>query len=423
MRMWTRVWRRRLATAFATALGARAGVGQPPARPAASTPPLPATTLAGVVETEDDVPVYGARVTVRTAGTGGTPRTAVTADGGSFRFADVTRGWAELVVRRLGFRPETLTVEVPQPSGGRVVVPLHRVSQVLSPVVVRATVARGPFAAFERRRAAGFGRFVTRLDIERRRPQRTSDLLRTVPGLAVERNDVGAALPRFRNASVGFSGAPCYPVFWIDGSPLGPALDVDGINPGAIEGIELYSGIATVPPALRTVSAPGTCGVIAIWTRQGEPRARRRPAPDDAEAVDALVTAGRAFTADQVDVPALPVPGGEPAPVYPDSLRSARASGRVVVEFVVDESGALEEETLGVVSATHDAFADAVRAALPGVRFTPAERRGRRVRQVVHLPVLFDPDIGAHVAVPVAAPGAAPARASGAADSRVPPGR
>lgn len=61
--------------------------------------------------------------------------------------------------------------------------------------------------------------------------------------------------------------------------------------------------------------------------------------------------------------------------------------------------------TLGVVSATHPAFADAVRAAMPGVRCSPAVRRGRTVRQVVHRPVLFDPEPGPRVSAP-----AAPAR-------------
>lgn len=363
--------------------------------------------LTGLVRAEDDNPVYGARVSVRTAGADGTVRPTVapaqdvlTGDGGNFRFAAVTAGWAQVIVRRLGFRPETLTVEVPQPAGGRVVVPLQRVSQALSTVVVRATVARGPFAAFERRRASGFGRFVTRADIERRRPQHTTDMLRNVPGVTIERSDAGTSLPRFRNATVGFTGAPCYPVFWLDGTPLGPSLDLDALSPGAIEGMELYSGIATVPAALRAGSTPGTCGVVAVWTRQGEARPSRATSSADADAIAGLVTAGRAFTADQVDVPALPMPNAGPAPAYPDSLRTARASGRVVVEFVVDEVGQLDESTLGVVSATHPAFADAVRAAMLGVRFSPAVRRGRAVRQVVHLPVLFDLERGPRVSAP-----------------------
>lgn len=381
---------RRAGAALALLLAAGLPV---PARSAAAQEAGP---LAGVVQAEDDSPLLGARVTLwRTAGDG-TPRadparSAVTTEGGNFRFANVGPGWARLVVRRLGFRPETLAVEVPQPAGGRLVVPLQRVSQVLGTVVVRATVARGPISTFERRRASGFGRFVTRADIERRRPQRTTDILRNVPGLTVERGETGTPVPRFRNATVGLSGAACYPTFWIDGVPLGPTLDMDALNPGAIEGIELYSGIATVPPALRAGLAPGTCGVVAIWTRHGEARPRTSAAPGDAEQLDALVASGHVFTADQVDAAAKLLPDGGPAPAYPESLRATRTAGLVVLEFVVDELGQPDEETLGVVSATQPEFADAARAAMPGVRFSPAVRRGRAVRQVVHLPVLFDP--------------------------------
>lgn len=370
-------------------------------RPAVAQAPR---ALAGVVRTEDDTPIYGARVTLQAldgvAHAAGPGRDATTSDVGAFGFADVGAGWAQLVVRRLGFRPETLTVEMPQPAGGRVVVPLQRVTQVLATVVVRAAAARGAFAAFEHRRAAGFGHFVTRADIERRRPQRTTDVLRNVPGLTVERTDGGASIPRFRNATTGMGGAPCYPVFWVDGTPLGPSLDLDALSPGAIEGIELYSGIATVPPALRAGSAPGTCGVVAIWTRHGEARARHPASAIDADQLDRLVAAGQVFTAEQVDEPARPLPGAVPLPAYPDSMRAARTAGRVVAEFVVDETGQPDASTFGIVSATHRDFADAVVAVLPAVRFVPAARRGRVVRQVVHLPVIFDPELGPRVAAP-----------------------
>ena len=366
--------------------------------------------LAGVVRAEDDTPISGARVLVRAPapGTGAAPgaHAAVTADAGAFRVDGLTPGWAEVVVQRLGFRPETLTVEVPQPDASRIVVPLRRVSQVLATVVVRATAPRGLLAGFEQRRAAGFGRFVTRADIERRRPQRTTDVLRNVPGLVIERGETGTPMPRFRNAVVGLTGAVCDPVFVLDGSPLGPSLDLDALNPASIEGIELYSGIATVPPALRGARVPGTCGVVAVWTRHGEAPVPHTAPAMTADSLDALVTAGRAFTADQVDVPALPLPGAVPVPAYPDALRAAHTAGRVVAEFVVDELGRPDETTFGVVSATHPDFADAVAAVLPTARFSPAARRGRAVRQVVHLPVLFDPELGPHVVAPTARPGA-----------------
>lgn len=383
--------------------------------------------LAGVVRDQDDTPLRGVHVQLRGSVRNGgesPARVTSTADAGTFRFDSVPNGWAQVIARRVGFRPETLTVEVPQRDGARIVVPLQRVMPVLRPVVVRASVVRGSFAAFERRRAAGFGHFVTRTDIERRRPQRVTDLLRTVPGMTLEPSDAGTPMPRFRNASVGFTGGRCDPIYWVDGTPLGPSLDLDALNPAAIEGIELYSGIATVPAALRGIGNSGTCGVIAVWTRHGERRARATGSGDPAELVERAVAEGHAFTAAQVEQPAVLLPSADPAPSYPAALRDAHVGGEVVAEFVIDEHGELVEETIGIVSATHAELADAVRTALPRTHFTAAVLGGRSVRQVVHLPVTFDPEYGAHVSrstvqrapswrepVPGAAPLGAPATA------------
>jgi hypothetical protein len=41
----------------------------------------------------------------------------------------------------------------------------------------------------------------------------------------------------------------------------------DLVAPGAIEGIELYRGTATIPAEFLTPQA--RCGVVAIWTRRG----------------------------------------------------------------------------------------------------------------------------------------------------------
>jgi len=70
-------------------------------------------------------------------------------------------------------------------------------------------------------------------------------------------------------------------------------------------------------------------------------------------------------------------------PRYPAALRARALQGEVVVRFVVDSAGRVAPGTLEVVRATHDLFADAVRAALARTRYVPAERAGRRVAQLV----------------------------------------
>ena len=74
---------------------------------------------------------------------------------------------------------------------------------------------------------------------------------------------------------------------------------------------------------------------------------------------------------------------------YPDLLRSAKVEGEVLAQFVVDREGKVEPGTFKVLKSNHDLFTKAVRAALPDMRFYPAEVRGVRVKQVVQQPFTF----------------------------------
>lgn len=80
--------------------------------------------------------------------------------------------------------------------------------------------------------------------------------------------------------------------------------------------------------------------------------------------------------------------GGAP-PRYPDILRQAGVEGEVQAQFVVDTTGRAEMNSFKVLRSSHDLFAAAVRAALPGMRFIPAEVGGRKVRQLVQQPFSF----------------------------------
>jgi outer membrane biosynthesis protein TonB len=59
--------------------------------------------------------------------------------------------------------------------------------------------------------------------------------------------------------------------------------------------------------------------------------------------------------------------------------------GSVGVAFVVDANGEPVVSTLQVVVSSDDAFTQAVREALPTMRFTAAEVDGRKVGQVMQL--------------------------------------
>jgi TonB family protein len=83
-------------------------------------------------------------------------------------------------------------------------------------------------------------------------------------------------------------------------------------------------------------------------------------------------------------------PANSVVPRYPDSLRSARVEGEVLVAFVVDTSGLVVASTLKVLRSTDPLFTQAVRDAVPSMRFVPADLNGRKVKQLVQEPFYFD---------------------------------
>lgn len=97
---------------------------------------------------------------------------------------------------------------------------------------------------------------------------------------------------------------------------------------------------------------------------------------------------GGAFSDLQVDVPAALLPRS-PLPQYPAALRMLRSDGHARLRFVVDARGRVELATVEILEASHPAFAAAVRAALPRMRFSPARIGDRGVRQLVEFPITF----------------------------------
>jgi TonB family protein len=90
----------------------------------------------------------------------------------------------------------------------------------------------------------------------------------------------------------------------------------------------------------------------------------------------------------ETDKPARGAPDS-PQPQYPAALRDAGVQGEVMAEFVVGADGLADPLTLKVLSSPNKLFTDAVRAALPSMRFVPAEAQGRAVRTVVQQAFAF----------------------------------
>ena len=129
---------------------------------------------------------------------------------------------------------------------------------------------------FYDRRRLGAGRFIERADIVKRDPRRTSDLLRSMPGLKLTATHDGGVDVMMRAAgTTSITNRNCRPQIYLDGIVVAHAhmqgfpehrIDLDAILPGDLEAIEVYSGIGQIPAQYG--GAHAGCGVMLIWTRK-----------------------------------------------------------------------------------------------------------------------------------------------------------
>jgi outer membrane receptor for ferrienterochelin and colicins len=185
-------------------------------------------------------------------------------DSGRFRVAQMPAGAQGVFVRRLGFEPARAEIT---PSAGEidsVRVTLRAIAQSLPQITVQSehdSLSKKVLAEFWARRSRGFGKFVTRDEIQQKNASQFIDVVRNVSGVTIQfargRQDI-----RFRGAA--FGSRDCPPQYWLDGIPLQNG-GADEFTPDNVEAIELYSSPATTPPQFNTRSA--TCGTVVVWSR------------------------------------------------------------------------------------------------------------------------------------------------------------
>lgn len=94
-----------------------------------------------------------------------------------------------------------------------------------------------------------------------------------------------------------------------------------------------------------------------------------------------------AYDVSQVDSPVSML--GTFRPDYPAQLRSSGVEGDVIVQFVVNESGRVDRESIRILSASSELFAISVRNALGRMRFIPARLGNSVVAQLVQQKFVF----------------------------------
>jgi TonB family protein len=311
---------------------------------------------------------------------------AITDQRGQFRLIGTESGTGVLRVRRLGFAARVVPAR-----GGTDEEPLRialaPTVQPLAAVLVHGERARysGRLAGYyQRLEQHSSGQFITRVQMQRESQAQLSQVLRRAPGVSV-----GRAGGRSAANSVRMRGMNCPPLVWLDGAQMGSGdVDIDSFSPSSLEGIELYLSATSTPGAYQASRGRSECGTILLWSRgrDTEPRVAEGVRP---EQLEELLAALHVYTAAQVDTPAVLDTLATPPVTYPPAMRASGTNGLVIAEFVVDTSGAVEPENVGIVSSTDPLFADAVRDALRLASFRPALHRGQPVRQLVRQPFEF----------------------------------
>lgn len=205
---------------------------------------------------EDDRPLAGAHVVIEGLGMRG-----VTNQSGFVRIPQLPVGERRVRVRYLGYAPmdETFTFRRGEPT--RILTRMSVQPIALQEVRVRARRSLLVDRGFYDRQRVGMGTFYTRAQITAINPRFMSDVLRQTAGVRVGSAVAGRAPASIRGAG----GARNCPIqYFIDGA-MTYAFNIDDVQPGDVEGVEIYRGAASIPPEYNKGSA--LCGVILIWTR------------------------------------------------------------------------------------------------------------------------------------------------------------
>jgi hypothetical protein len=248
-------------------------------------------TLTGTVTGENATPLPQARIRVA-----GTDPTVLSGKDGQFQLGRVTPGHLVLEVRLLGYVAALRALDVGAGETLHVNVVLASAPIPLKAVEVEVEGARilPAMRAFEQRRAHGNGHFFTRQEIARIQPRVITDVLRRVPGVQIQ--PVNGAfgsndMVRMDRTTGVMGGRPCPVLFYVNGTPF-PVTGDFSINqyvvPEDVIAIEVYAGMSQIPPEFQASLLNARCGVIAIWTREGNEDDKAPPSPPAPKPPDGL---------------------------------------------------------------------------------------------------------------------------------------
>ena len=265
------------------------------------------STLVAQVPTSDSRAVVAGRVTERgtKAGLSGVEVRVVgdtahvnTDSTGNFVLATTARGGAIVMLRKIGYSPITVPLDLSPGDSLHIETGLNRTVTNLDTLKVvgkSASVAPARLAGFENRREHNRGGvFITPEELEKTGSTSIADVLRKVPGIRIMDASFGKlVVASTRGGRLDVNGQPvvCRIRVMFDGAlmPINerpntrngsitgggvggmppPDLEIPlpTSSPKLIHGIEIYPGPASMPRELIPHGEDAFCGLIAIWSK------------------------------------------------------------------------------------------------------------------------------------------------------------
>lgn len=219
---------------------------------------LQTAMLTAIVTDSAGNPVPGADVSII-----GTSMRRSTDQAGRATLGPLAPGRANVRIRRLGFA-ELNTIVRLATANVEARYKLKAVAADLNQVIVKASELKPDryagttrFDAFYRRKAQGLGTFLTREMIDARNAQKSEDLLRMITGVRIT----------YRGSTPLIQFLRCDHVnVYVDGIRSHDGFrDYFALSPLDIEAMEVYHGLASVPPEFSP--EPNDCAAIVVWTR------------------------------------------------------------------------------------------------------------------------------------------------------------
>lgn len=214
----------------------------------------------------------------------------VSDNAGRFRFEQLAPGNVTVVVKHIGFVPESLYITLQPNEDLDLLVELRQAAQQLDTISVaaRATpLATGKLAAFYERKQFGIGRFIDGDIFEKEQHRQLGELIASrTPGTRLVRSRTSGAawLSTTRGSGSlratqldptdrlrGADPRGCYPDVYLDGAVVYsfgkgmPLFDLNGLTAASVSAVEVYVGPGQTPQQFNKVGA--VCGVVLIWTK------------------------------------------------------------------------------------------------------------------------------------------------------------